>query len=541
MRFTTTCSFLILTATLQAQNLTNPSWTLAAGGSADSRIKKIHVTDNGSVIALGSFRRGEITFDSYTLSEEPQLDNHFIIKTNSSGQTEWLKGGFNTTYDFETDASGNIIVPSGDTLYMISGNDGSLIWKTSLEPVNGSYLRIYQAELLTNGELVLAGEGYFEDIAAGSFYLDQATTGYYMFTAASDLNGNISRITTYAFNNTPLLNEMQLASNPDNGFYLAFRADEISNDQLSAQAEVENALTTNPSRTAVAAFNEAGTATWAITFKGDSANVHVKEIHPEGSELYVSGNLYSAYGNLSPFSAGAASSSVSANCSGNNFQAFSLVIDTVSKNIISQMDSELGCQGNILGLGFRQYNNADYALLQYQQDITINSSLLLSQPDTSADQQYFYSTALVKYNYNGQPVSATETGAKFGNSFGDLDIQPSGDVVTGGVYMDYQSLAGATPHAVLNKYVNSTTMITENLIMPRVNVYPNPSNGAFSLESDENILSVEIYSTDGSKILANEGESNFMRFDLSAQPAGIYLVKTRTIHSVLKRLVVVER
>jgi len=540
--FIFTIGFLLL-ASGNAQNLTNPSWTSAAGGSADSRIKKITQFDDGSVITMGSFRRGDISFGSLSLTENPLLDNHFIVKLNAQGQTEWLKGDFTTTYDILTDINGDVVVPSGDTLYKLSGIDGSLIWKVNVEPVNGTYLRIYQVEELSGGEILIAGEGYSEDINSNGFSLDRSTAGHYLFTAKCDGNGIFNRITAIDFNNMPMLNEMYLRKGSDNGYYLSFKADELANNTLYYNVNVENPLPTNPSRTALVAYNEYGNATWAMTFKGDSANALIKEIqfNENNGELLVSGNSYGAYGNYAPFTVNTSSSVIESTCSGTSFQAFSLVIDTVSKTVVSQYENAFGCQGSSLNLGFRNYNNNRYSLIQYQQNLTINSNNLVANTDTSADQQLFFSTALVKYDINGNILSATETENKFGNSFGDLHISTNGDVITAGLYVDHLAIDGSIPHAIISKYANTTTMITELTNLPQVNVYPNPSSGDFSLETSEAILSVEIYSTDGRMILANVGESNLMHLDLSSQPAGIYLVKTRTISSILKRLIVVEK
>lgn len=543
MRFFLTSIGFLLLNTVSAQNLTNPSWTSAAGGSADSRIKKIAVLADGSTIAMGSFRRGDLTIGTLSLTENPLLDNHFVVKVNAQGQSEWLAGDFTTTYDILADNNGDVFVPSADTLYKLSGVDGSIIWKKSIEGINGTYIRIYQVEELSGNEILIAGEGYAEDINADGFLLDRATAGYFLFTAKCDGNGNFNRINAIEFNNTPLLNEMYLSKGTENGYYLSFKADELTNNTLYYNVNVEAPLFTNPSRTALASFNEFGNAVWVMTFKGDSANAVIKEMHfnENSGQLLVSGNSYGAYGNFAPFSVNTSSSVIESNCNGRSFQSFSLLIDTLSKSVISEYENEFGCQSSTLGIGFRNYNNYDYSLIQYQENLTINSTNLIANTDTSADQQYFFSTALIKYDINGNIVSAVETENKYGNSFGDLHISSNGDIITAGLYVDYAALGGATPHAILSKYANTTTMITETQTLPQVNVYPNPSSGDFSLETNEDILSVEIFSTDGRLILANAGESNMMHLDLSTQPEGIYLVKARTISSILKRLIVVEK
>ncbi len=81
------------------------------------------------------------------------------------------------------------------------------------------------------------------------------------------------------------------------------------------------------------------------------------------------------------------------------------------------------------------------------------------------------------------------------------------------------------PCAVLNS-VESFTKETKS-------VYPNPSaNGLFKLKTESPLLSWEIYSHDGQKILAGTGTS----IDITQQPKGLYLLhwETKTERSTTK-------
>ena len=71
----------------------------------------------------------------------------------------------------------------------------------------------------------------------------------------------------------------------------------------------------------------------------------------------------------------------------------------------------------------------------------------------------------------------------------------------------------------------TTTSITdiENLM---VSLYPNPSNGHFTIQSSSIIQSVEIFDVYGQKVAYFEGLGYHAEVDM-IQPKGLYIVKVR--------------
>ena len=71
----------------------------------------------------------------------------------------------------------------------------------------------------------------------------------------------------------------------------------------------------------------------------------------------------------------------------------------------------------------------------------------------------------------------------------------------------------------------TTTSITdiENLM---VSLYPNPSNGYFTIQSSSIIQSVEIFDVYGQKVAYFEGLGYHAEVDM-LQPKGLYIVKVR--------------
>ncbi len=79
---------------------------------------------------------------------------------------------------------------------------------------------------------------------------------------------------------------------------------------------------------------------------------------------------------------------------------------------------------------------------------------------------------------------------------------------------------------VNNLQCNSTGIINTNSNTTRINLYPNPCFNELNLESNEKILSIEMYSTQGELVLREDVLSNKCKIPINNLPHGIYLVKT---------------
>ncbi|MBI3502975.1 MAG: T9SS type A sorting domain-containing protein [Bacteroidetes bacterium] len=97
---------------------------------------------------------------------------------------------------------------------------------------------------------------------------------------------------------------------------------------------------------------------------------------------------------------------------------------------------------------------------------------------------------------------------------------------------------------------NNTTTITitsasgidelsfENII----SIYPNPTNGIFSIQSSEKISSIEIYSVLGEKIYSSTHQlNNSITLDLSAKPNGIYFLQLRTEQGTATKKIIIQK
>lgn len=73
--------------------------------------------------------------------------------------------------------------------------------------------------------------------------------------------------------------------------------------------------------------------------------------------------------------------------------------------------------------------------------------------------------------------------------------------------------------------------LTENIVTNVVNIYPNPSNGQFTVNATEKIQHIEVYNALGQVIFVEEyssAEQSQQKFiDLSGMPGGIYMIQVQ--------------
>ncbi|MGI6409663.1 MAG: PKD domain-containing protein [Bacteroidales bacterium] len=114
-----------------------------------------------------------------------------------------------------------------------------------------------------------------------------------------------------------------------------------------------------------------------------------------------------------------------------------------------------------------------------------------------------------------------------------------------GLYLENLS-AGLYSVAVIdaNNCMNTATVTVgvvtgiANNIKNNISIYPNPTNGNFKIEAEENIISIEITDVSGKVCLQQNVNSKF--FEVSENfSSGVYLVKISTLNEInLQKLVI---
>src|ERR1019366_7986565 len=92
----------------------NVLWAKSAGGAGDDEGHSISADANGNVVITGWFSSPTITFGSTTLINNTQSDDIFIAKYDANGNVLWAKSAGGTNWDdgysVATDVSGNVFI-----------------------------------------------------------------------------------------------------------------------------------------------------------------------------------------------------------------------------------------------------------------------------------------------------------------------------------------------------------------------------------------------------------------------------------------------
>lgn len=99
---------------------------------------------------------------------------------------------------------------------------------------------------------------------------------------------------------------------------------------------------------------------------------------------------------------------------------------------------------------------------------------------------------------------------------------------SGGVFIDEIEVTG-----------NNSVGINELNISNSIDVYPNPSNGIFTIEGDK-INSLKITNISGQIVLEREVANNKIEIDLSSQPNGVYFIKLITSEGIGVKKILVQ-
>ena len=78
----------------------------------------------------------------------------------------------------------------------------------------------------------------------------------------------------------------------------------------------------------------------------------------------------------------------------------------------------------------------------------------------------------------------------------------------------------------------------EDGLLNNIRIYPNPTNGTFTIEGIPEKINVKVYNAFGREVYQNEPNLP-AKVDLSSQPKGIYFIKVETATSTFfKKLVI---
>ena len=144
--------------------------------------------------------------------------------------------------------------------------------------------------------------------------------------------------------------------------------------------------------------------------------------------------------------------------------------------------------------------------------------------------------------WNGYGICDGNTYQGGQNRYGRFDISWDGGGSASTQLKDWLDPinSGAT---VLDTYPISGMATSENLLPSKIKVYPNPSEGLFIIDvNDSNVnIDFELVSIEGTLILNGKFRNKINKLNLSVQPSGVYLLKTKNAHAKAQTFKLIKR
>ena len=95
------------------------------------------------------------------------------------------------------------------------------------------------------------------------------------------------------------------------------------------------------------------------------------------------------------------------------------------------------------------------------------------------------------------------------------------------------------PLFIVARYNVTTVNITENISTIGVSIYPNPTNGKFTIEAN-NIETVEITNIEGQLIKQIEVKNDKSSIDLNLEVKGVYFAKIITKRGNIIKIIIIK-
>ena len=130
---------------------------------------------------------------------------------------------------------------------------------------------------------------------------------------------------------------------------------------------------------------------------------------------------------------------------------------------------------------------------------------------------------IARLNTNGTLDATFNPGTGANNSVSTTSIQSDGKIIIGGSFTGYNDIGRNR----ITRINGNNTLTNSSFDKSSIAIYPNPSNGIYTLQTNEmnDATAIFIYTILGQKIYDIVISSNATTIDISNQPKGVYLYK----------------
>lgn len=504
------------------------NWGRSASGNSTDEASTVTTDTFGNVYISGYYSSDSIIIGNVILKNEGlSFNDLFIAKYDPSGNLVWAQRFGGSSNDrgtsITTDQAGNIYLTGyfysptivfgkdtlrnagnvGDIFVVKFDQAGTILWS---KREGGAGLEIPHSILVDgNNNIIVAGRFSSNSITFGSTTLLQAGS-MDAFIVKYNASGNV--LWAQGAGGGTNDEAYSLGADHSGNIYVAGYFTQPANFGTIklTSAGISDAF--------LAKYDPSGNIVWARRAGGEGDDRAVALKTDTSGNSYVTG-FYT-------------NDSIS-------FGSILIADEAVDNSFVAKYDSDgnvvwaKGLGGDIEAEGLAVFNSNIYICGTFNADtLNYGSSSLICEGSTD-----FF---LLNCDTNGNPkwVAKQTSGGESGENARSVEVDGAGNVIVSGGFRSEPIFFGTSElnsnrgfDLFLAKLGSAPNGISDFKNSGNFIIYPNPGNGRFTLQSNSNVSSIEIYDITGRKIFSKNlnGRQASEQINIVGAPSGIYFVK----------------